>query len=73
MSTIPPQIKIDIAAVNKAWGEMVRRVGEYFSNIREAMSNWLPAVSAAHEYEIKRMHKMYRRKQKARTRLNRRK
>jgi exosome complex RNA-binding protein Rrp4 len=76
MSTLPENVKIDIVAVNKMWVDLSKVINRYFEGVSKAMREftnvWFPVISEAHRVESRRIHSLYRRRQKAKKRRNRR-
>lgn len=76
MSTLPENVKIDIVVVNKMWTDLTRGLTRYFDGVSKAMREftkvWFPFMIEVRRIETRRMHSLYRRRQKSRRRRNRR-
>lgn len=72
MSSFPSNVKIDLVASTKSFEIIFQRVKEYVDAMVEVMKTWWPVVSGAQRAEAQRVHRMYRRRQLARRRRNRR-
>lgn len=71
MSTLPPNVQINIKALTESFQFVVERMREYFEQMSKVMVKWFPTISQAHRAEVKRVHTAYHRRQKARRRRKR--
>jgi hypothetical protein len=67
--------ELDLEEVARVWKSLTGSLASYFDEMAKAMNslwkNYWPAFTEAQRVESRRIHRLYRRKQKARRKRNR--
>jgi hypothetical protein len=69
--------EMDLEQISRVWKSLTGSLTSYFDDMTKAINNFYktywPAFAEAQRVESRRIHRLYRRKQKARRKRNRRK